>query len=240
MQNKMTTLFMILGLLGGVLVAISIFGYRYYSGKNSNGKHEEVMRTNTEILNKQDSLQNNLEGKIIDTKKAILINQDSNFNDLKENLSSIDKNIEKTQNTKPSITIENSPNTNVQINENGDNIINQKVVQFEPHLTYFEDNTMFLPNFESNLIKTRFYFGSEKGFALMNPKVDIKFDCKIESFSGGVVSSGIASSGRLQKQILEDSTRYILSTDMLQSGNNFFIETLSAKHPNITTLEITP
>jgi hypothetical protein len=89
-NKKMINLFIIIGLIGGVLIALSIAGYRIYSGKESAEKEQKAIdqrnEINKNISDSGDSIKKdvketnfNIENKIDSTQKRSIDNQNHKF-----------------------------------------------------------------------------------------------------------------------------------------------------------------
>lgn len=226
----MANLFMILALVFGVLALLCGFGYNYYSNKKSSDAEEKAKLERLKI-----------DSNITDKTKEILETQKSTAMELENSQKQIENKIDTIKkSSKPNIKIDNSPNSTIQFNEKGDNIINQTKEEYKPKFSYFKKETKLERDPNTNLIRMTFFFGSEDGFPLINPKIDILFNEKFTTVDAGVTGSGMVSAGDLKKQILNDNQRFILSSDILQIGNYFFIETLSKTELKIQNLKINP
>lgn len=114
--KNMQNFFLILGLISAIFVAISAFGYNYYSNLDTKNSENNAQKERLDIHNE-----------VSDGNKKVtnkLNNQDSILNDLKLGQTSIKNEVKSSiKKEKPSINIQNSPNSVVQVNENGNNII---------------------------------------------------------------------------------------------------------------------
>ena len=139
----------------------------------------------------------------------------------------------------PKVVVESSPGAVVQINENGDNIINKPKVGYQPRIVFFQNDIKFEKDSSGNIMTT-FLFGSEDGFPLMNPLVHIYFDREFVKVLGAVVGTTEASAGNLQKDIIEGNKEYIISTNILKSGNYLRVQTISREEIKINGLTMKP
>lgn len=84
-NKKMTYTFIILGLVGGLLVVVSLAGYRYYSGKSNSDREqkateqrEKITGTQEKLTSGQAELKNKAE-EIIDSKLTEQFEKDSHY-----------------------------------------------------------------------------------------------------------------------------------------------------------------
>lgn len=231
--KNMLNFFLILGLISAILVAFSLFGYRHYLAKLKAEADTNAQKDRTDI--KEEISEGNT--KVIDEIKK----QDSSFVDLKKGQNDLKKEIKSSikKNT-PKIDVKDSPNTVIQINENGDNVINQPTEKYKPKIEFLDKSVEKIKDSSSVLFKTKFIFGSKDGFPLTNPEIDITFNNIFEKITGGVTGTGMVSAGNLQKKIKNNNTGYIITTNILQAGNYFFIETISKFELEILELKVKP
>lgn len=122
--KKMQTFFLILGLISAILVAISTFGYNYYSNLNNEESqidaHKERKEIKEEVTDGSEKM------------KSILGSQDSVLTDLQKGQSDIKNEVKKSsKKKKPDINVQDSPNAIIQVNESGDNIVDKSVNIYE-------------------------------------------------------------------------------------------------------------
>lgn len=115
----MQTFFLILGLISAILVAISAFGYNYYSNLNSEESELNAQKERKEIKEEVTDGSEKTNNK--------LDNQNSVLADLQKGQTDIKNEVKKSsEKKKPDIKVENSPNAVIQVNESGDNIIDNR------------------------------------------------------------------------------------------------------------------
>jgi hypothetical protein len=147
---------------------------------------------------------------------------------------------ENSNNDIPEINIENSSNSIVQVNEQGDNIVNHPKEEYKPKMFYLIKETKVEKITKTGKIKSTLYFGSDKGFPLMNPLVHIFFDNTFESAGGGVTGQGMVSAGNLSRQVGETQKDFMIKTNLLNPGNYFIIEIESVSELKILNIEMNP
>lgn len=118
--KNMQTFFLISILVSTVLVAISTFGYNYYSNLNSKeselNAEKERLKIKEEVTGGSEKTNNKL-----DSQDSVLTNLQKGQLDIKKKIK------ESTKKKKPDINIQNSPNTVIQVNENGNNFFDNSV-----------------------------------------------------------------------------------------------------------------
>ncbi len=137
--KNMQTFFLILGLISAILVAISAFGYNYYSNLNSDESEQNAQKERLEIKEEVTDGSEKINKKL-DSQDSILTNLQKGQSDIKNEVKKSSKK------KKPDINVQDSPNAVIQVNESGDNIIdnrqtiiNQEVGIPEPTLNILHD-----------------------------------------------------------------------------------------------------
>ena len=130
MNKKMMTGIIYIA-IGIILMAIfgAIGNYHIQKARTESAKSNK-----DEILTNQDSIKNTVlvnqtksKNEIIDSVSSNKEEVIANTNELKEGQKNIEKQIEATSKSKkPDIKVENSPNTVIQVNESGDNVIDNR------------------------------------------------------------------------------------------------------------------
>ncbi len=225
-NKKMVSFFIWLGVIGGLLVVGSLAGYRIYSGKASKDKEVLATKERNEIKDGISGAKNNQEeqtkiltGKLEESQKEIL------------------DEVQKVSKLQPDIKIENSPNAVIQFNEKGDNIVNRTYEKFKPEILFFENETQRKKDNSGNII-TKYFFGSDQGFPLMNPSVHIFFDNPFIQATAGITGQGMVVTGSLEKKAGKTNKDFKFETNMLQAGNYIFIETTSVVEINVMNVEV--
>lgn len=127
------------------------------------------------------------------------------------------------------VQIQYPPGSTVQSNE-----------ALKPQLNFFEQSTKKGKGLNSGLIKTTFYFGSEDGFYIIDPKIDIVFTTRFDYISAGITGSVMIAPENITKQSLDNNTRFSVTTNLLQAGNYIFIQAISKQELQIADLKISP
>ena len=81
-NKKMTTFFIIFGLIGGLMVATSIAGYRYYSGKTNFEKEQKATEQRKQIKSVQNNLINGQEDIKSKTEEILSYQEEKVLSDL--------------------------------------------------------------------------------------------------------------------------------------------------------------
>ncbi len=213
---KMITISYVMMVMGAISTVAGGILYSIYSGKENATNHKELLDKN-----------NQSKEEIIENQKNAIANVELGIKKI-SNIPSQD----------PKISIQNPTNSTIQINKNGDNIINQPKEQYKPEISFLERQSVKDPL--SNHIRTKFIFGSKDGFPLKSPDVEVSFSENFISASGGVTGNGMVSAGQLSQKAMNENRKYKISTDFLNSGNYFFIEIVSSTELEILDLRVRP
>ncbi|MFV5699119.1 hypothetical protein ACM55H_12200 [Flavobacterium sp. ZT3R17] len=216
----MITISYVMMVIGAISTVAGGILYSIYSGKENAANHKELLDKGNQ------------------SKKEIIENQKYVIANVERGIKKVDKKISSMPSQGPKISIQNPNNSTIQINENGDNIINQPKEQYKPEISFLERQSVKDPL--SNHIRTKFIFGSKDGFPLKSPDVEVTFTTNFISASGGVTGNGIVSAGQLLQKAANENRKYKISTDFLNAGNYFFIETVSNTELEILDLRVRP
>ena len=155
-------------------------------------------------------------------------------NEIEEEINPIEKKIT------PAAKIKSVPDFKFQPNENDNIFINGQNNELTPQLNFFSQGIQAGKKLNAGLIKTTFYFGSEDGFYIINPTIDITFETKFDYISAGITSTVPGSSCNLPGQSFNNNTRVLVTTNFLQAGNRIFIQVISRQNLQIADIKITP
>jgi hypothetical protein len=149
--KKMANLGLILTLVGLFLAAIGGYMWNKYSSKANVESHIEYMKN-------VDSLKDKLNNTTVVSKNHadLIIHKIENSQNIIKKMSDKEK-------TKPDIKVENSPNTIIQVNKNGDNVVNQKLSEPKFSLDLTANNIL-----TDGVYITKAYFKIDHQVALKN------------------------------------------------------------------------
>ena len=257
----MATIFLHLGLIYAAIILICAVVYKYYSNKTHVTNEQDVKKetlspelittdTSPEIIEYPKVIEQSAKKEwhviqsgvtekvteIIEHKEPIVAIPPKKQNEIPEEIEAI-AGIEKDD-----IKIENpfNPSFHSDSVSNNIDIFAEPIKEYKPQLNFFSYNSKPGRRFNTGLINTTFYFGSEDGFFINNPIVDITFKSRFEYASGGITGTGIVSAGYLSKHTLDNNTRFLIAANYLQAGNHIYIEIISKKDLQIENLKITP
>jgi len=256
----MATIFLHLGLIYAAITLICAVAYKYYSKKIHLTNDPDVKKetpaiepatinTSSEVTEYPKAIEQSAKKEWHVIQSAIT-EEVSEIIEHKETIASIPekKQNETTEEIKPlekvpeddAIKIQNFFNPTVHLNGDNINIIEEPIKEYKPQLNFFSYNAKAGRKYNTGLINTTFYFGSEDGFFIDNPIIDITFKSGFEYASGGITGAGIVSAGYLSKHTLDNNTRFLIAANYLQAGHHIYIEVISKKDLQIENLKINP
>jgi hypothetical protein len=258
----MADIFLHLGLIYAAIILICVVAYKYYFNKTHLSNEQDVKKETLsvepttkippEIIEYPKATEQSAKkewhviqstftekaAEIIEQKESIFLIPEEKQDEISEEIKPIEKFSEDTN------EIENFFNSTIHLNGNSNNnniaVIEDPVKEYKPQLNFFSYNSKPGRRFNTGLINTTFYFGSEDGFFINNPIVDITFKSGFEYASGGITGAGIVSAGYLSKHTLDNNTRFLIAANYLQAGHHIYIEVISKKDLQIEGLKITP
>lgn len=135
--------------------------------------------------------------------------------------------------TSENMIVVNSPGSIVTKNQHGNNYAVTQVVDFQPKLYFFQDQTVMKRDEVTGLYQVDYFFGSNQGVALRNVSIELQFDAAFTTSDSAIVGTGMVSAGLLQRRIAPNNRGYTFETDVLRAENYVRIRVTSESHPKI-------